>query len=177
MRAIYTPGGRTLEVREPLAVDTTELGSIRVGVSTLLLRSELGSQLFTPIEVAAAVLATSILLAMLLAQLVLRPIHVIRSGLARLGRGELDVNVDLPADVELRELGDSFRQVSARLAADRTELAGQRALESVVDRLEDAVALFATDGTLLVLEYRHGPVDWRAERRPSPPRRPERRPR
>ena len=88
--------------------------------------------------------------AMLLAQVVLRPIHVIRSGLARLGRGELDVSVDLPQDTELADLGASFKQVSARLAADRSELAGQRAtLESVVDRLEDAVALFAPDGTLL----------------------------
>ena len=63
---------------------------------------------------------------MLLAQLVLRPIHVIRSGLARLGRGELDVDVDLPHDSELGDLGDSFKAVSARLAADRTQLAGQR---------------------------------------------------
>ena len=78
------------------------------------------------------------------------PIHVIRSGLARLGRGELDVDVDLPQDSELGDLGDSFKAVTARLAADRTQLAGQRAtLESVVEHLEDAVALFGPDGTLL----------------------------
>src|SRR6185437_3369131 len=88
--------------------------------------------------------------AMLLAQLVVRPIHVIRSGLARLGRGEIDVKVDLPAEAELAGLGDSFKAVSERLAADQTQLAGQRAtLESVVEHLEDAVALFAPDGTLL----------------------------
>ena len=52
-------------------------------------------------------------------------------------------------DAELSDLGDSFQQVTARLAADRTERAGQRALESVVDQLEDAVALFGPDGTLL----------------------------
>ncbi len=40
--------------------------------------------------------------------------------------------------------------MSERIAADRTQLAGQRAtLESVVEHLEDAVALFAPDGTLL----------------------------
>jgi signal transduction histidine kinase len=149
LRAIYTPGGRNLEVREPLVVGTTEIGSIRVGVSTLLLRGKLVPQLITPLITAAAVLAVSVIVAILLARLVLRPIHVIRSGLARLGRGEVGVNVDLPADTEFAELGDSFKQVSARLSADRSELAGQRALESVVDRLEDAVALFAPDGTLL----------------------------
>jgi signal transduction histidine kinase len=149
LRAIYTPGGRTFEMRFALIVGTTNLGSIHVGVSTLLVRQELADLLFTPVLTAAAIMGVAVLVAILLARLVLRPIHVIRSGLARLGRGELDVNVDLPADAELNELGDSFRQVTARLVADRTELAGQRALESVVDRLEDAVALVGTDGTLL----------------------------
>jgi nitrogen-specific signal transduction histidine kinase len=149
IRAIYAPGGRQFEVRQSLVVGENQLGTIRVGVSTLLVRQHLQEDLFTPVVTAAGVVGVSILVAMLLAQLVLRPIHVIRSGLARLGRGELDVNVDLPADTELRELGDSFRQVTARLVADRTELAGQRALESFVDRLEDAVALFGMDGALL----------------------------
>jgi nitrogen-specific signal transduction histidine kinase len=149
VRAIYTPFGRTFEVRKTLSVDGVQLGSIRVGTSTLLLRSALEASLRTPLLVSAAVLAGSVLMAVFLAGLVLRPIHVIRSGLARLGRGDLDVSMDLPADAELRELGESFRQVTARLAADRTELAGQRALESVVDRLEDAVALFGTNGALL----------------------------
>jgi signal transduction histidine kinase len=149
LRAIYATGGKTLEVRKPLVVGTTALGTIRVGVSTLLIRDELGKHLFTPILTAAVVLGVALLLAMLLAQVVLKPIHVIRGGLAKLGRGELDVNVELPADAELRELGTSFTQVSARIAADRTALAGQRALKSIVDRLEDAVAMFSKDGVLL----------------------------
>ncbi len=158
LRAIYTPGGRTLEVSWPLG----ELGSIRVGVSTLLLQSKLTLQGRALILPGAIVILLSVLVAMLLAQLVLRPIHVIRSGLARLGRGEVGVNVDLPADAELAELGDSFNQVSARLTADRTELAGQRALESVVDQLEDAVALFAPDGTLLFSNAAMAPALGRA---------------
>ena len=150
LRAIYTPGGRTFEIREPLILGGVDLGSIRVGVSTLLIRQGLQDQLTTPLVTAALTLVAATLVAMLLAQIVLRPIHVIGSGLARLGRGELDVSVDLPHDTELGDLGASFRQVSARLAADRTQLAGQRAaLESVADQLEDAVALFAPDGALL----------------------------
>ena len=148
IRAIYTRGGLTFEWREPLRIDTVEFGSIRVGVSTLLLRDQLEEHLVTPVIYAILVLVGSSLAAVLLAQLVLRPIHVIRGGLARLGQGEIDVSVDLPQDTELSDLGTSFKQLTARLAADRSERAGQRALESVVDRLEDAVALFDTDGSL-----------------------------
>jgi signal transduction histidine kinase len=47
----------------------------------------------------------------------LRPMHVIRSSLSRLGRGDLGATLDLRDDAELRELGDVFDQVSAQLRA------------------------------------------------------------
>jgi signal transduction histidine kinase/PAS domain-containing protein len=154
LRAIYEKGGRSLEFRQPLllstAQGTTEFGSIRVGVSTLLIRRTFQDQLATPLYTALGALIVATFVAMLLAQLVLRPIHVIRTGLARLGRGELDVRVDLPEAGELADLGDSFKAITARLAAERARLTGQQAaLESVVEHFEDAVALFAPDGTLL----------------------------
>jgi signal transduction histidine kinase len=159
LKIIYTKGGKTLEFRKALLLGTTELGTIRVGISTLLLRGELEKQMQTPLVTTAGAIALAVFVAMLLAQLTLRPIHVIRSGLARLGRGELDVNVDLPDDAELADLGDSFKAVSARLAADREELEGQRAtLESVVDNLEDAVALFSPSGVLLFANPAMQPV-------------------
>jgi signal transduction histidine kinase len=150
-QAIYTPQGKLLEYKsKPLLVGNSELGTIRVGVSTLLIRQSLVEQMKTPLITTAVAILVASFVAMLLAQVTLRPIHVIRSGLARLGRGELDVKVELPADTELAELGDSFKAVSARLAADATALADQKAtLESVVDALEDAVALFGPTGGLL----------------------------
>ena len=156
MRAIADPDGRTyefpltLQLRSADSNRLVDIGSIRIGVSTLLIRSNLSEVLQTPIYTAFVMLIIASGAAILLAQVVLRPIHVIRSGLARLGRGELDVNVDLPAEGELADLGASFKAVSARLAADQSQLAGQQAtLETVVEHLEDAVAVFAPDGTLL----------------------------
>ena len=146
LEAIYTKGGLSFEVTQPLQLGATDLGKIRVAVSTLLLRDQLEEQLVRPVQITLAVFIGSIFVALLLARLVLRPINVIRGGLARLGKGDFNVNMDLPA--ELSDLGASFKQVTARLAAEETERADQRALESVVDRLEDAVALFGTDGTL-----------------------------
>ena len=147
LRTIYTM--QALEYTEQL-LPGLNLGSIKIGISSVLLRSAFHKRVWDVLLTNVGILIGASLVAMLLGQIVLRPIHVIRGGLARLSRGELDVNVDLPADRELGDLGDSFRQVTARLAAGQTELAGQKAtLESVVDRLEDAVALFAPDGTLL----------------------------
>jgi signal transduction histidine kinase len=149
-RAIFTPELRSFEYRRPLLLGDTAFGSIRVGVSTVFLKEQIYAEMRTPVITAAVAIVLASLMAMLLAQLTLRPIHVIRSGLARLGRGELDVSVDLPEDAELAELGDSFKAVTARLAADRLALAGQRAtLESVVETFEDAVGLFDANGCLL----------------------------
>jgi signal transduction histidine kinase len=169
IRAIYTPHGQSFEYSAPLPkIGDTELGTVRVGVSALLLRKRVEGELRAPLITAVVFILLSSFVAMLLAQLTLRPIHVIRSGLARLGRGELDVDVDLPGSAELADLGDSFKAVSARLAADRSTLGAQRAtLESVVDNLEDAVALFDPSGTLLfanpamqpALAAEHGRID------------------
>ena len=87
---------------------------------------------------------------MLLAQLLLRPIHVIRSGLTRLGKGEFGVRLELDQDDEFGELGTFFNTMSAQLSADRSQMAGQVAnLESAVEHLEDAVAIVSPRGDLL----------------------------
>jgi signal transduction histidine kinase len=150
LRVIYSDQGQTLEIRLPLLLGSVQLGSIRIGVSMLLTRKELDDALGPAALTALAALVGATLVAMLLAQVLLRPIHMIRSGLTRLGQGEFGVRLDLPQHDEFGELGGSFNAVSAQLSADRTRLAGQKAkLESVVEHLEDAVAVFTPEGELL----------------------------
>jgi signal transduction histidine kinase len=148
--AIYQGAGRTLEHRKPLFLGNTEFGSIRIGVSTLLMREDLDASLRPAAVSAVAALAVAVIGATLLAQLFLRPIHVIRSGLTRLGRGELGIRLDLNQQDEFGELGTFFNEVSAQLSADRSQMAGQVAnLESAVEHLEDAVAMVSPRGELL----------------------------
>lgn len=143
---IYSGQGRTLEFRQPLLLGDTEFGSIRIGVSTLLIRADLDLSLRPAAATALAALGISVLVAMLFAQLLLRPIHVIRTGLTRLGRGEFGVRLDLKRHDEFGELGTFFNAVSEQVSADRSQMAH---LESAVERLEDAVALVSPSGELL----------------------------
>ena len=150
LSAIFTGPGRNLEVRQPLRIGESEFGSIRIGVSTLLIRQDLEDWLRPAVATALAALAVAVLGAMLLAQLLLRPIHVIRGGLTRLGRGEFGVRLDLNQRDEFGELGTFFNAMSAQLSADRTQMAGQVAnLETAVEHLEDAVAIISPTGELL----------------------------
>ena len=66
------------------------------------------------------------------------------------GRGELDVRLDLEGD-EFKDLGSSFDAVSAQLSESRAEgrCSSPTDFESVVENLEDAVALFSPGGALI----------------------------
>jgi signal transduction histidine kinase len=150
LAVIYSGDGQTLETRQLMNVGDEAFGSVRVSVSTLLMRSELTEALGSALLTVAIALVVAVFVAGLLAQVMLRPIHVIRSGLTRLGRGEFGVTLDLPPGDEFSELGTFFNTVSRQLSADRTQLADQKAsLESLVEHLEDAVALFNPAGELL----------------------------
>ena len=116
----------TFEVRQQMLAGDEQFGSIRIGVSMLLIRDELREALrAAPPAASSSRWSSSSLVAVVLAQWMLRPIHVIQSGLTRLGRGELDVSLDLPGE-EFRDLGSSFEAVSAQLSAVAREAAAVR---------------------------------------------------
>jgi signal transduction histidine kinase len=146
LRAVYSD--EIFEVRQRLLFGDRDFGSIRIGVSTLLVRNELQGALWQAAQTALGLMLLAMLAATLLSQWLLRPIHIIRAGLSRLGRGEANVRLDLPAGEEFKELGTSFEQVSAQLAAMRAK-PGQTEVETVVERLEDAVAVFNANGEVL----------------------------
>jgi signal transduction histidine kinase len=159
LRVLYSREGQTLEVRQPMLLGEKEFGSIRIGISTLLMRQELNAALLPALYTAIAALCVSVIVAGLLARLLLRPIHVLRSGLTRLGKGEFGVTLDLPPGDEFSELGTFFNTISQQLSADRMHLAGQKAnLQSAVEHLEDAVALFNPTGELLFTNPAMQPV-------------------
>jgi signal transduction histidine kinase len=148
LNAVYSD--RLYEIREPLLSGSEPFGSIRIHVSTLLVQGELRQAMRRAAGTVLAALLVSSLVAMLLAQWMLRPIHVIQSSLSRLGRGELDVTLNLPGQ-EFRDLGTSFEAVSAQLSAVRAKAVPGAAtdFESVMENLEDAVALFSPSGELI----------------------------
>jgi signal transduction histidine kinase len=141
LRVIYSRDGQTLEVRQPMILDDRAFGSIRIGVSTLLMRSELNASLQPALITAALALVVGVFVAALLAQLLLRPIHVIRSGLTRLGKGEFGVTLDLPQDDEFGDLGNYFNSVSQQLLADRGDVDPKVRLDAMLAYSRKLVAL------------------------------------
>jgi signal transduction histidine kinase len=137
---------RSYEVTQPLLLGDEEFGSIRIGVSTVLIWAGLKDALKPIAWVSAAAIILATCVSWLMARRFLRPIHVLQSGIARLGQGEQDVRLDLP-DEDFKDLGTSFNALSQSVSTIRSQLVEQaRRAESVVERLEDAVAIVGTTG-------------------------------
>ena len=157
LRTVYSD--RTFEMRQQLLFGDQEFGTIKIGISTILVKSELQRAFKVAAQGVLLSLLVSTLIAILMAQWMLRPIHVIQSGLTRLGRGELDVRLDLPEGEEFKDLGSSFDAVSAQLSESRAKaLSSPTDFESVVENLEDAVALFSPQGKLIFCNPAMGTV-------------------
>lgn len=140
---------RNYEVTQPLLLGDERFGSIRIGVSTVLIWAGLtqGLKPIAAVAGAAIVLATGV--SWLMARRFLRPIHVLQSGIARLRQGEEDVRLDLP-DEDFKDLGTSFNALSQSVSTIRSQLVEQaRRAESVVERLEDAVAIVGSHGEVV----------------------------
>ena len=144
LRAVYQTE-RMLEWRQPMELDNRPFADIRVGLSTILIRETVTEALIPAAIAAGVALALAIVIAILLAQVVVRPIHVIRSGLSRLGRGDLGATLDLKGD-EFKELGDVFASVTNQLrsvvpdSAKRAQLLDLSRRVTALGRLTAGVA-------------------------------------
>ncbi len=147
LKEVFFGDGRNYEVREPLRIGRFA-GVTSIGVSTLLVRSELQEALRPVIVTALYLLAAATFGALVLAQWLLRPIHVLRTGLQRLERGEPATTLDLPQD-EFGELGREIRAVSDKLLAGRGAQGPEAGLDSIVEHLADAVGIFGPTGEVL----------------------------
>lgn len=115
IRAIYAD--RTLEIVQPLQLGDSPFGAIRIGLSPVLIRDDLSRALRPMLWTTILITCAAILIGLLLARRILRPIHVISTGLMRLQRGETDFTIDLPAEKELKGVGESFKAIGEQLAA------------------------------------------------------------
>lgn len=120
LRAIYA-SENNIEWTQPMALGETPFGEIRIGLTMGLVRTALNRSIYPAAVAAVFALLIAVVSSLLLAQALLRPMHVIRSSLSRLGRGDLGVKLDLRDEEEFRELGDVFDQVSAQLRAAAPE--------------------------------------------------------
>jgi len=150
LRLVYS-APTIYEVRMPLLLNGTLFGSIRVGVSTVFLRSELTPRLQHALLLSAIAILCSLVLAALLSHIALGPLeHISRS---------LDNMTDAHGGESSEPRGDEYGQVSQKIAnlgrqmRDTREIfsALKSNLDQIMSSLQDGLMLFTRDSRVVLV--------------------------
>ena len=130
------------EAQVPMRRGERPFGTVRVGVSTSLLKQELTHAALYSLAVALAALGVAIAVGLVVGRLLLQSLRKIANGMDRLTRGEYGTTVDLTRDDELGELAARVNQLGERVHAEQSHWQSDRArMEGILDSLEDAVVV------------------------------------
>jgi PAS domain S-box-containing protein len=142
-------GGTVYETSLPLTLNGQPFGSIRLGLSSTLMRRELAEAVRQGLVVTGLAMALAWLVAMALAHVVLRPVRALVREVGRLRQGELPEGTPAARD-ELGELGAQLRLLGKQVETDRVRLLAEKStLQQMVDHLEDAVIFFNHERRIL----------------------------
>ena len=147
--ALYQ-GGSLYEITLPLSLNGRPFGSIRLGVSTSLLRREVIASLKQGLVLAGIALPVAWLVAMGLANLTLKPIRRLTREMERLRRGEFEAGGVLGKGDEFKALASEFQLLGQQLQSDRLKLLSEKThLQQVVNQLEDGLVFLSQEHRVL----------------------------
>ena len=145
-------GHQVLEVNVPFEVDGEPFGSVRVAISTLLLREEIAGALVRNVVLATGAVLLAFLASFYLANRLLAPIEMLRRELGRIDPGEGEPPLDLRNEADVSRIAEFFASMSRRLADERSGREGESGwLSTMLGGLSDAVLVVNEKGNVLSL--------------------------
>ena len=130
------------EAHVPMRLGERPFGTVRVGVSTSLLKQALTQAALYSLAVALVALGVVVAVGLVVGHLLMQSLRKIANGMDRLARGEYGATVDLTRDDELGEIAARVNQLGERVHAEQSHWQSDRArMEGILDSLEDAVVV------------------------------------
>ena len=152
LRMIYNPPN-VYEVQLPLQLDGAAFGSVRLGISTVFIRSELTPRLRHAVIFSGIAILLSLLLAAGLSHIALGPLERLSRNLDRMSAGA-------PEPVPEQEIGkDEYGLVSAKIANLGRQMRDAREIfsalkdnvDQVMAKLQDGLMLFTRDSRVVLV--------------------------
>lgn len=129
-------------------------GVLHIGISSVAVRRELKLPIATNLIIGLLAIIGAAIVAISSANLLLRPLEAIATGIDRLGvDGEqAQINdADLPRDLMVTGVATRLKQLGARLAGERSELQLMRGrLRQVISHLEERLLLINREGRVIL---------------------------
>lgn len=146
MRIVFGKPG-VYEVRLPLSRAGKPFGQIRVGLSTVFLKSELQPQITRALEFAALAILVTLVLAAMLSHFALRPLEAIGQRLDRMTAGEIE-----PVSAKRSARYDEYGQVTTKIdRLGQVFSALKENLDQIMGNLEDGLMLFTQDARVVLV--------------------------
>ena len=128
------------EAQVPMRQGERPFGTVRVGVSTSLLKQALTQAALYSLVIALVALAIAVVVGLVVGHFLMQSLRTIANGMDRLARGEYGATVDLTRDDELGEIAARVNKLGERVHAEQSHWQSDRArMEGILDSLEDAV--------------------------------------
>jgi signal transduction histidine kinase len=147
LKVIYGPN-HVYDVRMPLTREGTPFGEVRVGVSTVLLKSQLQPLLNNALWFAGSAIILCMILSAGMSHLALRPLAVISHRLDLVSSGELEL-LETPLNLRSDEIGAVTNKIDrlGRQMRDVKEVfsAMKENVDQMMSNLQDGVMLFTSD--------------------------------
>jgi signal transduction histidine kinase len=148
--ALYTH--RIYETTLPVQLDDRPFGTVRIGMSTSLLRRELTAWLQRAAVLAVLALVGAWGVGLVLANLVLTPLRGLSREMRRLQVGEVEPTPGLSQGDEFSALASQLTLLGQQLQSDRLKVLSEKVhLQQVVDQLEDPLIFCRGEGAVLFL--------------------------
>jgi PAS domain S-box-containing protein len=129
-------------------------GVLHIGISSSAVQRELRTPVATNLIIGLLAIVGAAIVAISSANLLLRPLEAIATGIDRLGiEGEpVPINdADLPRDIMVTGVTTRLKQLGARLAGERSELELMRGrLRQVISHLEERLLLINREGRVIL---------------------------
>lgn len=149
VRYSTTMKAKMLYVAIPLETDEQNLGVLRVSLflrDTNRLLNRLRDEM---VEIAAIILLCSLLAAGLLARSLSKPIRMLRKASSKVASGDFSARVMLRNRDELKDLADSFNEMTEKMAASFDDLSHQKEeLDSIIASLQEGLILVTKQGRI-----------------------------
>jgi PAS domain S-box-containing protein len=152
LRVVYSPAA-VYEVRSPLQLDGQPFGTVRVGVSSVLLKNEVTPRLRHAVVYSAVALLFSLILAAGLSHLALGPLEQISRSLDSVSAGQTDVVTDDSGNqdeyglvtLKIAHLGRQMRDTKEIFSALKDNV------DQIMANLQDGLMLFTGDSRVVLV--------------------------
>jgi len=152
LRMVYNPPN-IYEVRMPLQLNGTAFGSVRLGINTVFIRSELTPRLRHAVIFSAVAVFLSLLLAAVLSHIALGPLERLSRSIDRIGTGTSDPVAEHDGSndeyglvsVKIANLGRQMRDAKEIFSALKENV------DQVMAKLQDGLMLFTRDARVVLV--------------------------